>query len=187
MTVVSDLAWRLLRSRRDLGWRQEDLADKSGVSRTYISEIERGKITNVGIEPVLSLASALGVTVPYLLGLTDDPLGEGNERVLREQSGDYVVFEVDAPDQRRIVQQVVDLFTRLTNDGQAHAIRYLSVLLRLEQEESRATIDPAVVRRWVSFIEKLDAPTREMVETLIEMNSVGNGGIAELRRLLDAT
>lgn len=185
--MAQQLADRLHQARRDMKWDQGELAQRSGISRGYISEIERGIKTNIGADIVVALASALGVTVPYLLGLTDDPLGEGNERVLREQSGDYVVFEVDAPDQRRIVQQVVDLFTRLTNDGQAHAIRYLSVLLRLEQEESRATIDPAVVRRWVSFIEKLDAPTREMVETLIEMNSVGNGGIAELRRLLDAT
>ena len=72
MTATSGLAWRLLRSRRDMNWRQEDLAQASGVSRTYISEIERGRVTNVGVEALSALADALGVTVQYLLGLTDD-------------------------------------------------------------------------------------------------------------------
>ena len=65
---------RLLISRRDMGWEQEKLAAESGVSRSRISEIERGKGVNVGVDSIFRLATALGVTVPYLLGLNENPL-----------------------------------------------------------------------------------------------------------------
>lgn len=68
------LGLRLRLSREDLGWEQDDLGEKSGISRGYISKLERGYTTNVGIEVIFALANALGVSVQYLLGLTDDPL-----------------------------------------------------------------------------------------------------------------
>ncbi len=74
MSKSLTLASRLLLSRRDLHWGQEELASASGISRTYISDIERGKITNVGVEVVFALAAALGVSVQYLLGLAEYPL-----------------------------------------------------------------------------------------------------------------
>lgn len=135
MTATSGLAWRLLRSRRDMNWRQEDLAQASGVSRTYISEIERGRVTNVGVEALSALADALGVTVQYLLGLTDDALGEGSERVLREQSGDYVVFEVESGEERRVMQQLVDEYSALSPRSQRLAIEYLRMMRQVEEEE----------------------------------------------------
>ena len=135
MTATSGLAWRLLRSRRDMNWRQEDLAHASGVSRTYISEIERGRVTNVGVEALSALADALGVTVQYLLGLTDDALGEGSERVLREQSGDYVVFEVESGEERRVMQQLVDEYSALSPRSQRLAIEYLRMMRQVEEEE----------------------------------------------------
>lgn len=143
MSMASDLAWRLLRSRRDLNWRQEDLAEKSGVSRTYISEIERGKITNVGIEPIIALAGALGVTVTYLLGLSDDPLGEGTEKVLREQSAEYVVFDVDGDTERRTLRALVDAYTALRPEHQRLALSYLRMMRQLEEEERAAAAAPA--------------------------------------------
>ena len=76
MFKAKELADRLLLSRRDLHWDQEELSRRSGVSRGYISEIERLRKTNIGVEVVFALAEALGVTVPYLLGISDDPLGE---------------------------------------------------------------------------------------------------------------
>ena len=95
------LASRVLLSRRDLDWDQKQLSEQSGVSRPYISQIERARKTNISVDVLFALADALGVTVQYLMGLTDDPLGEGSERVLREQSGDYVVFEVESGEERR--------------------------------------------------------------------------------------
>lgn len=68
------LSQRLLLSRRDLGIEQKELASASGVSNSYISDLERGKVANVGVETVFTLANALGISPAYLLGLTDNPL-----------------------------------------------------------------------------------------------------------------
>lgn len=69
------LAWRIRSSRDDMNWNQEDLAQKSGVSRSYISNIESGRVVNVTVDVVFALADALGLSRAYLIGLTDDPLG----------------------------------------------------------------------------------------------------------------
>ena len=70
ITFMNELtmAQRILLCRRDLDWKQEELSAKSGISRTYISEVERGQITNVGIEVIEALAKALGVSPSYLIG-----------------------------------------------------------------------------------------------------------------------
>jgi transcriptional regulator with XRE-family HTH domain len=138
------LAQRLLLSRRDLSWRQEDLESKSGVSRTYISEIERGRITNVGVEVVFSLAEALGVSVPYLLGITDDVLGEGSEKVSLEQSRDYVLIDIDDPEERRQVQQVFDEIVALSPKSRRIAINMIHSMRQIEEEEN-APLVPRIV------------------------------------------
>jgi len=51
--------------RRDRGWSQEDLADNSGVHRTYIGAIERGE-QNVSIDNIIKLAKALSVSLEQL-------------------------------------------------------------------------------------------------------------------------
>lgn len=51
--------------RRERGWSQEDLADNSGVHRTYIGAIERGE-QNVSIDNIIKLAKALSVSLEQL-------------------------------------------------------------------------------------------------------------------------
>lgn len=55
---------RLLRFLR--GWSQENLAAASGLHRTYISSLERGKC-NASLDNVEKLASAFGLAVHELL------------------------------------------------------------------------------------------------------------------------
>ena len=129
------LASRVLLSRRDLDWDQKQLSEQSGVSRPYISQIERARKTNISVDVLFALADALGVTVQYLMGLTDDPLGEGSERVLREQSGDYVVFEVESGEERRVMQQLIDEYSALSPRSQRLAIEYLRMMRQVEEEE----------------------------------------------------
>jgi transcriptional regulator with XRE-family HTH domain len=67
---------RILLSRRDLGLKQEELASRAGVSRAYITNIEQGRAKNVGIDVIFAIARELGVTVPYLLGLSDEEVAQ---------------------------------------------------------------------------------------------------------------
>lgn len=55
---------RQLRSRRE--WTQRRLAKRSGVSPTFISEIESGS-RNVGSKTLLRVADALGASLDYLV------------------------------------------------------------------------------------------------------------------------
>jgi transcriptional regulator with XRE-family HTH domain len=51
--------------RQARGYSQEELAERSGLHRTYISSLERGQ-RNVGIDNVRVLAEALGVPTANL-------------------------------------------------------------------------------------------------------------------------
>lgn len=56
-------AVRSARSRR--GWSQEDLAERAGLHRTYVSDVERG-LRNVSIDNIARIAEALD-TLPSVL------------------------------------------------------------------------------------------------------------------------
>lgn len=47
--------------------KQEDLAEKSNVSRATISALENGKYTNVLVGTLTAIASALETTVEFFL------------------------------------------------------------------------------------------------------------------------
>lgn len=55
-------AQNVRRLRLELGWSQEELADKVGLHRTYVGSVERGE-RNVSIDNVEKMARALGRTV----------------------------------------------------------------------------------------------------------------------------
>jgi transcriptional regulator with XRE-family HTH domain len=53
--------------REELGLTQEDLADKAGIHRTYVSDIERGS-RNVSLVNIERLAAALALQLSELFG-----------------------------------------------------------------------------------------------------------------------
>lgn len=57
---TSALGRDIRRRRRDLGLRQEELADLSGVSARFISTLENGKAT-VRMDKVMAVLEALGL------------------------------------------------------------------------------------------------------------------------------
>ena len=52
--------------RQDRIWSQEELADRAGVHRTYISQVERG-VTNPTATVIAKIADALGVEPAELM------------------------------------------------------------------------------------------------------------------------
>lgn len=54
-----------VRNRRmEEGWSQEDLAKKAGISRPYLSRIERGVAKNLSLQVAEKLVTVLGLTLP---------------------------------------------------------------------------------------------------------------------------
>ena len=72
---ILSLNLRLLRCRR--GWSQEQLAEQSGLHRTYIGALERGE-RNLGVDNLERLARALQTSPAALL---DDPGPDPGDRV----------------------------------------------------------------------------------------------------------
>lgn len=139
------LGQRVLLGRRDLDIKQEELERRSGVSRSRISEIEHGKAKNLGLDTIYGLAQALGVTVPYLLGFTDNALGESDAHVLKEISGEYLTVEVDNRVQRRLLQEAIDVFSALSPREQRRAMHLLRTLRQIEEEDDQDGLAPRIV------------------------------------------
>ena len=60
------LAENVRRLRKSTGLSQEELADRAGLHRTYISSIERAE-RNVSLENLFALSEALGVKTAELV------------------------------------------------------------------------------------------------------------------------
>jgi transcriptional regulator with XRE-family HTH domain len=70
------LARRIRELRQTLGWTQQDLAIRSGLSRSYISRLEMGDIALPSSERLRALSNSLGTTSDDLLtaaGFIDTP------------------------------------------------------------------------------------------------------------------
>jgi transcriptional regulator with XRE-family HTH domain len=105
--MFSSLAHRLLIARRDLHWNQDDLAQRSGVSRQYISALETNQVLNPTIQVISALAKALDVPPSYLAGWIDDPSGEQQDS---SATLNRVVFQADNTEEYRLVQELLDTF-----------------------------------------------------------------------------
>ncbi len=66
MDIRARLGANVRRLRVEKGWTQEDYADRAGIHRTYVSDIERGR-RNPTITVVEKLAKALKVSASVLI------------------------------------------------------------------------------------------------------------------------
>jgi transcriptional regulator with XRE-family HTH domain len=66
MDIKEKFGQRVKSLRKEKGMSQEELAEKSGLNRPYISAIEQGK-RNVSLEVMEKLAEAMGVIIKDLL------------------------------------------------------------------------------------------------------------------------
>ena len=63
---TSSIGKRIRKAREQKGWRQEDFAEKIGLSVTYTGMIERGEKTPK-LETFITIANVLGVSADQLL------------------------------------------------------------------------------------------------------------------------
>ena len=78
-------AERLRTAREALGWNQTTLAHQAGLNLGNVNELEQCRKASVRADTLLALASTLGVSVDYLLGLTDEPHPRPRPRRPRQQ------------------------------------------------------------------------------------------------------
>src|SRR5215472_2309086 len=70
--VARSIAGNVRSGRITRGWTLDELAERSGVSRRLIVQIEQGQ-TNPSIATLLRLSDALGVGLPRLVAVADPP------------------------------------------------------------------------------------------------------------------
>lgn len=69
--ILEILAKNIRGRRHELGWSQEELADKCGLHRTYVGGVERAE-RNITLQTLNALATALGVSPASLIRARDN-------------------------------------------------------------------------------------------------------------------
>jgi transcriptional regulator with XRE-family HTH domain len=57
---------RIRQRREELGWTQEALATRAGLSKGFVSDLEHGK-RGIGAQSLLDVAQVLGMSLDYLM------------------------------------------------------------------------------------------------------------------------
>ncbi|PTQ93362.1 DNA-binding XRE family transcriptional regulator [Paraburkholderia sp. GV068] len=86
--VRDRLSTNLKLFRGKLSMSQEVLADRAGLHRTHVSQIERGNV-NVALDTLVALAMALGVSEAQLLTEQDElpiPMKSGRKKALADSA-----------------------------------------------------------------------------------------------------
>lgn len=90
-TVRKKIGDRIRLLRKERGWSQFQLSQKSGLGRVYTGSLERGK-SAIGIDSMCKITAALGITLSELLeGIydprrSDKPPGRRENRAKRSAS-----------------------------------------------------------------------------------------------------
>lgn len=87
------LGLRLQQARRDAGYTQQELCQKSGLSYSTLAKIERGAIKSPSIFTVQQIASTIGISIDELIGHT--PGGAKVEKKRSKSGISFVYFDVN--------------------------------------------------------------------------------------------
>ncbi len=77
MNVVGE---RIKKRRLELGWTQDRLSKEARISKGFLSDIESGK-RNISADTLLALATALGVSMDYLMKGGKPTVREGEVQI----------------------------------------------------------------------------------------------------------
>ena len=121
LALVSLIGERVRARRRGNGWTLDELAERSGVSRRMLVNVEQGAV-NASIATLLRLSDALGIGLPVLVAPSSDGsklevvrAGEREPLWTGERGGHAVlVAGITAP-------EVVELWDWTLGPGDAHS------------------------------------------------------------------
>lgn len=116
MAEPSPLGLRIIRARKELGWSQATLARQAGVTRGWVSLVEKGDIDDPGEDRLSQLARALRTTTRFLrhgdaegFALTIEP----------DELQEYTAFGSLPRPLRRTVLRIAGMFLEETPDTDA--------------------------------------------------------------------
>lgn len=66
---------RIRERREELGWKQDELARRANISKSFLSDLENGK-RNVGADKLLDIARALNLSLDFIMTGKDAEVGE---------------------------------------------------------------------------------------------------------------
>jgi len=136
------LAERVTALREERGLNQKELADVSGITQATISRIESGHVEDLKAESLKSLASALRVTVDYLVGRTE---GQSASDIADADPGASRLLERYAaltPAGQRMAREFVEFVYR--REGSRKGLGALGRLLRARRRsQSRSGQGPS--------------------------------------------
>jgi len=113
------LGERIKKHRKILGMTQMEIAIASDITQATISRLESGEVLELRSEGLKRLAAALGVTVDYLIGKTDNLTPD-----------DIVRSDSEA-------EQLLKGFENLSSDGRAELIDFLDYLESKKKREKK--------------------------------------------------
>jgi transcriptional regulator with XRE-family HTH domain len=97
------LGKRIRHSREKRSMSQLDLSEKSGLSRSYISQIEMGQF-NVSLDAVIAIANALGISSDELL---IDSLEKSGKKGSSE--ADYILLDCSPSEEKILTENMKSL------------------------------------------------------------------------------
>lgn len=87
------LSRRLKLAEDHAGMRPAELAAATGLEKSHICHLEKGRNTNPSLKTISAIAKALGVSIDYLAGLED---GDGRDRISLMAQADRRLSDEDA-------------------------------------------------------------------------------------------
>lgn len=120
---------RELRAKHDLTL--EQVADVVGVGRSTVRKWETGMIANMRRDKIAALAKALKTTPEYLMGWSDSPDLEPEQKANPAADSE----KHSAPELSAEEQEAVSLLAGLDPAAKAHALQLLRSLAALQGKE----------------------------------------------------
>jgi len=106
------LAKRLRELRAEKKASLQSVADKIGVSKPHIWELEKGKTKNPSLELLKKLASFYGVTLDYLAGVGEQEPTDGRYSALLRKLDPENLSESDL----KVIEQAVDFAVNIIKE-----------------------------------------------------------------------
>ena len=113
---MKNIVKRIKEQRLKLGYSFQDLADKTGMSKSTLQRYETGAIKNVPLDKLEVLANALLISSSYLLGWDEKPRVDSSVYTLKEKDiiKKYRNSDVGV---RSVIDTVLDMSEKISSLG----------------------------------------------------------------------